>query len=96
MALQFEWDGDKALSNQKKHEVTFEDATSIFLDRNSLTIDDTKHSAQEKRLVTLGQAVDGRFLVVVHTERGDRIRIISARRASKKERAQYHSLNEGH
>jgi len=91
MALLFEWDGKKAIGNQQKHDVTFEEATTVFLDDDSLTIDDPDHSERELRQITMGRAHTDRLLVVVHTERSGHIRIISARRASKKERAQYDS-----
>jgi uncharacterized DUF497 family protein len=94
MALLFEWDGKKAVSNEEKHGVTFEEAISVFFDKDSLTIDDPAHSEQELRLITLGGSHSGRLLVVVHTERDERIRIISARMASRKERTQYDSFKE--
>lgn len=89
MALTFEWDSNKAKSNVEKHGVAFEEAATVFADSNSLTIGDPAHSANEKRLITLGISERKRLLVAVHTERGDKIRIISARIASKKERLQY-------
>jgi uncharacterized DUF497 family protein len=89
MALTFEWDSNKAKSNLEKHQLAFEEAATVFADTNSLTIDDPAHSVNEKRHITLGKSQSKRLLVVVHTERGDKIRIISARLASKKERQQY-------
>lgn len=89
MGLLFEWDPKKASTNCFKHEVTFEEASTIFSDNSSLTIDNPLHSLHEKRFITIGISAKGRVLVVVHTERGENIRIISARLASKKERKQY-------
>jgi uncharacterized DUF497 family protein len=89
MALTFEWDGTKAKTNVERHNVSFEEAATVFADANSLTIDDPAHSITEKRLITLGLSQGKRLLVVVHTERNNKIRIISARAASKKERLQY-------
>jgi uncharacterized DUF497 family protein len=89
MGLLFEWDASKARSNLKKHGVSFEEATTIFGDPMAITIESSTVSG-EKRLVTIGRASSGRFvLVVVHTDRNDRIRIISARSASRAERKQY-------
>ena len=89
MALLFEWDPKKAQSNLVKHKVSFEEASSIFSDENSITIDDPQHSVIEKRSITLGLSYLERLLVVVHTERNGRIRIISSRLASRVERNQY-------
>jgi uncharacterized DUF497 family protein len=79
----------KARSNLAKHGVGFEEVTTIFRDPLSLTIPDPDHSLVEMRYVTMGRAFTGKLLVVVHTERGDNIRIISARRASRRERKFY-------
>lgn len=89
--LIFEWDLKKAKTNLGKHGVSFEEACTAFKDPLSLTIDDPLHSNDEKRLVLIGMSYDNRILVVVHTERGDKIRIISARKATKKERKYYES-----
>jgi len=89
MALTFEWDSRKARSNLEKHGVSFEEAKSVFGDPASLTIRDPEHSEFEDRFVILGYSERGKLLVVVHTERGDNIRIINARRASKRERVVY-------
>ena len=89
MALTFEWDGRKAASNLQKHGVSFEEAATAFGDPLSVTIDDPDHSEKEERLILLGRSERGRFLVVVHTERGDTIRIISARLARGHEREAY-------
>ena len=87
--LEFTWDPAKAASNLRKHGVSFEDASSVF--RNSLAkvLPDPTHSPQEQRSLIIGHSAGGRVLLVVFTERGDRIRIISARDASARERREY-------
>ncbi|MDQ6912527.1 MAG: BrnT family toxin [Verrucomicrobiota bacterium] len=87
--MRFEWDERKARSNATKHSVSFDDASTIFADALSLTIRDPDHSQVENRFVTVGRAHRGELLVVVHTERGDNIRLISARPASRRERRTY-------
>ena len=89
MPLQFEWDDQKSRTNLAKHGVSFEEATTVFGDPLSVTIPDPAHSQDEDRFIILGRSHQGRLLVVVHTERTDRIRLISARRASRNERQQY-------
>jgi len=89
--LIFEWEPQKAKSNLKKHGVSFEEASTAFQNTLSLTIDDPLHSIDEVRVVLIGMSNKNRLLVVVHTERGDNIRIISARKATKKERKNYES-----
>jgi len=89
--LIFEWDLQKAKSNLKKHGVSFEEASTAFQDTLSLTIDDPLHSMDGERVVLIGMSNKNRSLVVVHTERGDNIRIISARKATKEERKNYES-----
>jgi uncharacterized DUF497 family protein len=91
MALTFEWDPKKAASNLEKHGVSFEEATGVFADPNALTIPDPQHSGPEQRQITMGRALNSKILVVVHTERGDNLRIISARRANARERKTYAS-----
>ena len=81
----------KAKSNLKKHGVSFEEASTAFQDTLSLTIDDPLHSIDEERVVLIGMSNKNRLLVVVHTERGDNIRIISAKKATRKERKNYES-----
>ena len=89
MGLSFEWDDEKARENRKKHGVSFEEAATVFGDALSLTIDDPLHSEGEERFVIIGSSIQGRTLVVVHTERGDDIRLISARVATPRERKIY-------
>ena len=85
----FEWDANKAGSNLAKHGVHFEEAATVFGDPLSVTIFDPAHSQAEDRFIILWRSHLDKLLVVVHTERGDDIRIISARRASRRERKQY-------
>lgn len=90
MELRFEWDASKARDNIAKHGgVTFEEAATVFEDPFSLTIPDPQHSEHEDRFVLLGLSERQRLLVVVHTERSDTIRIISARLATRYERSKY-------
>lgn len=94
MALLFEWDPQKAKRNLKMHEISFDEASTAFRDPLSRTIDDPLHSQEEDRVVLIGNSQQGRLLVVVHAERGDRIRIISARLATKRERWVYEENEE--
>ncbi|MFZ2807526.1 MAG: BrnT family toxin [Desulfosalsimonadaceae bacterium] len=87
--LSFEWDPQKAKNNIEKHDVSFEEASTVFRDPLSLTIDDPLHSSGEMRMVQIGISHKNRLLVVVHIERSDNIRIISARKATKEERNNY-------
>ena len=89
MALVFEWDPRKARKNLAVHGVSFDEASTAFRDPLSVTVADPLHSEDEERFVLMGQSHRNRILVVVHTERGDRIRIISARVAKKKETKRY-------
>jgi uncharacterized protein len=89
MGLVFEWDDRKAQDNLGRHGVSFEEAASVFGDPLSSTIADTAHSESEDRFVTIGESVRHEALVVVHVDRGDRIRIISARVATRRERRSY-------
>lgn len=94
MDFDFEWDRQKAKINLEKHEVSFEEATTVFKDCNALTIYDTKHSHVEDRYITMGITSTGRLLVVVHTHNEISldecvIRIISSRKATSKEKKYY-------
>ncbi len=89
MGLRIEWDISKAEKNLRKHGVSFEEAQTVFADPLAATRDDPDHSAYEERLLVLGQTTGGRLLVVSFTERGDRIRIISARPADPREKRSY-------
>ena len=80
----------KADLNARKHHVTLQEATTVFADPLSLTIPDTLHSTpNDERFVTLGLSHTGRLLVVVHSDLGERIRIIGARNATRREQATY-------
>ncbi len=83
----FEWDPEKARLNQLKHGVSFADTFAVFEDGRALTLD--QHVGREARFVTTGMDCLGRILVVVYTWRGERIRIISARKATRGEVGQY-------
>ena len=89
----FEWDPRKAEANAAKHGVSFDDAVTVFLDGHALDGPDWQHSKDEMRFLRLGRAADGRVLMVAYTLRrsgdAETIRIISARRASRRERAAY-------
>jgi hypothetical protein len=89
MALRFEWDDSKAASNLRAHGVSFREATTVFADPLSITISDPDHSTAETRFIDLGLSYRGRLLVVSYVERGNRIRLISARLAARNERRQY-------
>lgn len=86
---EFEWDGRKAAVNRRKHGIDFADATAVFDDERGLTVPDAITAVDETRMLTLGRDAMGRVLVVAYTWRGDRIRLISARRATSSERRQY-------
>ena len=94
MALLFEWDPSKARRNLTVHGVSFDEASTAFQDPLSNTIADPLHSEDEERFVLLGRSHRNRLLVVVHTERGDRIRLISARPGSNRERVRYEESKE--
>jgi uncharacterized protein len=89
--LRFEWDPNKAALNKRKHGVTFEDAQSVFSDERAKLIDDPDHSHDEERFILLGLSSSLRLLVVAHCYRaeGNVIRIISARKATREEQADY-------
>jgi hypothetical protein len=87
--LRFEWDPDKAASNLRKHRIAFQEAATVFGDPFSWTFPDREHSDDEPRWVTLGASGKGSVLVIAHTETGDTLRIISARKATARERRFY-------
>lgn len=89
MGIIFVWDGKKAEGNRKKHGVSFDEACGVFGDAFSLTIEDPAHSLGEERFVTIGQTPQAALLVVVHADKGEIVRIISARPATAKERKAY-------
>jgi uncharacterized DUF497 family protein len=87
--VKFEWDPEKAALNLRNHGVSFEEAASVFGDPLAATIPDPEHSTEEARSITMGVTPSQRLLVVVHTDRADRIRIISARPATRAEKKKY-------
>jgi uncharacterized protein len=89
MSLTFEWDPKKAESNREKHGVSFEEAATAFGDTLSVTIPDPAHSEGERRFILIGMTAAQRLVVVAHTERGDNIRIVNARPATRKETRDY-------
>ena len=91
--MKFEWDTRKAVANERRHGVSFEEATTVFGDRLARSYDDPDHSDSERREITFGFSKAGRALVVSHCERGERVRIISARRMTRRERRQYEEDN---
>ncbi len=87
--MEFEWDDDKAASIEGKHGVAFPEAQTVFADPRALTGYDPDHSDEEDRYITMGTSLEGRLLVISHTDRDNRVRIISAREASRRERRDY-------
>jgi uncharacterized DUF497 family protein len=93
MALEFEWDPAKAKLNLKEHGVSFDEATTVLRDTLSITIADPDLSDSEDRFIDIGMFHRGQLLVVSYTERKDKVRIISARRATRTERKSYEETN---
>ena len=91
--MEFEWDPEKAAANIRRRRVSFNEAATVLEDPLSTTFPDEAHSEGEMRFVTVGVSQRGRLLVVAHTERNDTIRIISARRATRREREFYEQGN---
>jgi uncharacterized DUF497 family protein len=91
--VEFEWDPAKTEANESKHGVSFAEAMTVFGDSLSLTGYDPDHSDDEDRFVTMGMSAEGRLLIVSHTDRGETIRIISSREASRGERKDYEDGN---
>jgi uncharacterized protein len=89
--MKFEWDARKDRENQRKHGVSFQEATTVFGDPLAGTIPDPDHSRGEPRYLTIGHSSDDRLIVVSHTEEGENFRIISAREANAHERKTYQS-----
>ena len=87
--MDFEWDAAKAASNPRKHGVSFDEAVTVFGDQRAVTFSDTDHSQNEDRSRTYGMSSKGRLLVVVHTERPKKVRIINARKATPYEQTIY-------
>ncbi|MBI4791967.1 MAG: BrnT family toxin [Deltaproteobacteria bacterium] len=87
--MQFEWDPNKEKVNRRKHGIAFKEAVSVFKHPLSITTYDPDHSKEEDRFITFGFSAAGQLLMVAHTDRGDRIRIISARILTRAEREAY-------
>ncbi len=84
-----EWDPDKAASNMQKHSVSFDEAKTVFDDPLFITVVDLEHSQDEERYITIGMSDRGQLLLVAHADRGGLIRVISARKATKREERFY-------
>ena len=95
--MKFEWDLNKALTNVKKHGVSFEEASTVFDDENAILFDDPDHSESEERFMLLWLSIEANMLIVCHCVRkeGSIIRIVSARRATKSETKQYIDIVKG-
>lgn len=89
VALEFEWDENKATANYQKHGISFDEAKTVFNDPFSITIADPEHSLDEDRYIDIGLSARGRILVIVYTERKSKIRIISCRQATAREQSTY-------
>ena len=89
--IDFEWDPAKARTNLRKHGVSFHAAATVLRDPLGITIYDPDHSEEEDRYITIGTSGGGRLLMVAHTNRGDHVRIISARELTRTEREAYES-----
>ena len=87
--IEFEWDRQKARANRLKHRISFGEAATVLRDPLGITVFDPEHSQEEDRYITVGTSNRGRAVMVAHMERGNRIRIISARALSRAEREQY-------
>ncbi|MEW6532565.1 MAG: BrnT family toxin [Thermodesulfobacteriota bacterium] len=90
--MEYEWDRDKADKNVRKHDVDFADAVTALEDDNALTVED--QDPEEERFITVGMDALGRLLVVTYTWRGEHVRLISARKATRRERNQYEGKNQ--
>lgn len=87
--MDFEWDDEKAAANERKHGVSFAEAMTVFGDPSAATGYDPDHSDDEDRYITMGMSGEGRLLVISHTDRGEKVRIISARIAGSRETKDY-------
>jgi uncharacterized protein len=91
--VNFEWDPGKARQNRRKHRVSFQEAATVFGDPLAVTYPDPDHSTSEQRFITVGMSSAGRVLIVAHVDRGEHIRIISARQTTQRERKHYEEKN---
>ena len=90
--MKFEWDDTKAANNIKKHGVTFNEASTVFGDPLAITYADPEHSIAEYCYLTFGRSIMNRLIVVAHSDRNDRVRLISAREMTRKERKDYEEI----
>ena len=97
MTIYFDWDEKKARGNIEKHGISFEEASTVFDDEQGILFDDPDHSENEDRFILLGMSSTARLLIVCHCYRGEDsvIRIISARKATRRESEQYYAINKG-
>ena len=93
--MQFEWDPAKAARSLAKHRVSFDEASTVLGDPLAGTILDPRHSGGERRFIAIGRSTSQRLITIAHAEREDRVRIISARRATRRERKHYESETQG-
>jgi uncharacterized protein len=91
--MEFQWDPDTAASNLDKHGIAFSEAATVFGDPQAITYHDREHSDHDDRFITFGTTASGRLVVVVHVDRNDRTRIVSARDLTRRERKQYEELS---
>lgn len=91
--MEFEWDPQKAEMNLRKHGVSFAEAGTVFGDDFAITVPDPDHSIDEERYITVGRSNRGRLLMIAHTDRNDKTRIISARELTPRERKDYEENN---
>jgi hypothetical protein len=91
--MEFEWDRNKAASNLKKHGISFPEAATVFGDPLSITFPDPEHSIDESRYITIGLSINRKIIILAHADRENRIRIISTRLATRKERRFYEEGN---
>lgn len=87
--MEYEWDAEKDRINRERRGISFAEASTVFLDPLASTVFDDRHSEEEFRFRTIGYTTRGRLIIVAHTDRGERVRIISARAATSRERRQY-------
>ena len=91
--VNFEWDPAKARQNRRKHRVSFQEAATVFGDPLAVTYPDPDHSVSEQRFITVGMSGAGRVLMLAHLDRNENIRIISARKTTRRERKHYEEKN---
>ena len=87
--MEFEWDENKAIVNLSRHSILFDEAKTVFQDPFYVVFDDPDHSFEEDRCIAIGQSAQDRLLFVSYTERGNAVRLISARKATRSERELY-------